>query len=116
MNTLPGNPSFRRRLLANMPAEVADSFTELQLEMIEHALERGPWQGHVVDVRLSVPLLWRRFYLVILAGPERRSAQRREGERARHPLWTVANTILIALFILLSIPAILGLIQILRMT
>ncbi len=70
MNEMAGYPSFRRRLLANMPEDVASSFTELQLEMLEHALAGGKWRDHPVDVRLSIPVLWRRFYFVLLAGAE----------------------------------------------
>ena len=71
MNKIAGYPTFRRRLLANMPEGVASSFTELQLAMIERALDGGKWRDHPVDIRLSIPVLWRRCYLVILAGPER---------------------------------------------
>ncbi len=81
-----------------MPEEVASSFTELQIEMIEHTLEGGKWPDHPVDVRLSIPVLWRRFYFLLLAGPERRSAERRKYERARRPVRAIADMILVALF------------------
>ncbi len=108
MNNIPGYPSFRRRLLESMPEEVASSFTELQLEMIEHALEGGKWRDHPVDVRLSIPVLWRRFYFVLLVGPERWSAERRKYERARRPVRAIADLILLALFFVLLVPAAVG--------
>ncbi len=108
VNKISGYPSFRRRLLESMPEEVASSFTELQIEMIEHALEGGKWPDHPVDVRLSIPVLWRRFYLVLLAGPERRSAERRKYERARRPVRAIADMILLALFFVLLVPSAVG--------
>ncbi len=108
MNDIAGYSSFRRRLLANMPEDVGNSLTDLQLTMIEQALEGGRWKAHPVDLRLSIPLPWRRFYLVLLAGPERRSAERRRGERTKRPLRTLANSVVFALFLLLLIPAAVG--------
>ncbi len=104
MNKISGYPTFRRRLLESMPEEVASSFTELQLETIEHVLEGGKWRAHPVDVRLSIPVLRRRFYFVLLAGPERRSAERRKYERARRPVRVIADMILGALFFVLLVP------------
>ena len=108
MNVMPGYPSSRRRFLERMPEEVASSFTELQLETIEHALEGDKWRDHPVDVRLSIPVLRRRFYFVLLAGPERRSAERRKYERARRPVRVIADIILLALFFVLLVPAAVG--------
>ncbi len=115
MNVMPGYPSSRRRFLEGMPEEVASSFTELQLETIEHALEGGKWRDHPVDVRLSIPFLWRRFYFVLLAGPERRSAERRKYERARRPVRVIADMILLALFFVLLVPATVGSIHLISM-
>ncbi len=115
MTVMPGYPSSRRRFLEGMPEEVARSFTELQLEMIEHALEGGKWRAHPVDVRLSIPVLWRRFYFVLLAGPERRSAERRTYERARRPVRVIADMILLALFFVLLLPAVVGSIHLISM-
>ncbi len=115
MNVMPGYPSSRRRFLEGMPEEVARSFTELQLETIEHALEGGKWRDHPVDVRLSIPVLWRRFYFVLLAGPERRSAERRKYERARRPVRAIADIILLALFFVLLVPAAVGSIHLISM-
>ncbi len=108
MNVMPGYPSSRRRFLESMPEEVASSFTELQLETIEHALEGGKWRDHPVDVRLSIPVLRRRFYFVLLAGPEQRSAERRISERARRPLRSVSDMIVFAVFLLLLVPMAIG--------
>ena len=108
MNKIAGNPLFRTRLLANMPREIADSFTDLQIEMIENVVEIGKWGGHPVDIRLSIPVFWRHFYLVLLMGPERRSGERRAQEQAKHPIRTAANLLVFGLFLLLLVPAYVG--------
>ena len=53
-----------------------------------------PWTNdHPVNIRLSVPFIFARFYLVVVAGKERRSAERRASERLKHPLLTCGNVI-----------------------
>jgi len=49
------------------------------------------WIAHPVDIRVSVPLPFGRYYLTLVAGPERRAAPRREDDRQRHPLSTLGN-------------------------
>ncbi len=58
------------------------------------AASRAGWsgRGHPLNIRVSLPLLFGRYYLVVLAGKELRSAERRKEERQKHPLWTAANT------------------------
>ena len=55
------------------------------------------WSGrdHPLNIRVSLPLPFGRYYVVVLAGKELRGAERREAERQKHPLWTAANTILL---------------------
>lgn len=101
-------PSFRRRLLANMPEDAANSFTDTQLAAIERALDGGRQQNHSVNLRLSIPLLWRRFYLVLSAGPEPRAAERRRSEPINRHLKAIANSVVIAVFLVLLIPATVG--------
>ena len=98
-----------------MPEEVVSSFTELQLKAIEHALGDGRWDDQPVDVRLSIPVLWRQFYLVLLAGPERRSAERRNSESVRKPGRIVADMILLVLFLMLLVPGAVGSIHLLSL-
>ncbi len=53
------------------------------------------WSGeHPINLRLSVPLPFFRFYVTIVAGKERRSAARRAEERRRHPILTAGNLFL----------------------
>ncbi|MCC7016562.1 MAG: hypothetical protein IT564_05110 [Rhodospirillales bacterium] len=51
----------------------------------------GFWRRHPVDIRFSLPFLGGWFYVAILSGPERRSAERRAEQRHRYPLRTAAN-------------------------
>ena len=49
--------------------------------------------AHPLDIRVSIPLFSRHYYLTILSGPERRSARRLQEDRKRHPLTTKVNMI-----------------------
>ena len=49
------------------------------------------WARHPVNLRLSIPLLFGRYYLTVVAGKERRHPERRENERRKHPLLTFGN-------------------------
>ena len=46
---------------------------------------------HAVNIRLSIPFFFCRFYLTIVAGRERRSPDRLVKERRKHPLITFGN-------------------------
>ena len=50
-------------------------------------------ENHGVNLRLSFPLFFARYYLTIVAGKERRSADRRKSERIKHPVATPGNMI-----------------------
>jgi hypothetical protein len=51
-----------------------------------------PWsQDHFINVRLSIPLVFTRVYVTLVAGKERRSEARRHAERRKHPLRTWGN-------------------------
>jgi hypothetical protein len=66
------------RLLANMPADIAHSFSDRQLEGLQAALVASTRKRHPIDLRWSIPVLMRRFYLVLLVGEEERSKARRQ--------------------------------------
>lgn len=58
------------RLLQRMPADVAQTFTMEQMQAIEAALIP---RSHLIDVRLSLPLMGKGAYMVLAAGPDTRS-------------------------------------------
>ena len=68
--------------------------------LLDHKPEDGPrsdrefvkiWGGHTFDVRLTVPWLFGGFYIVFLAGKERRPKERRKTEQKDRKLFTSAN-------------------------
>ena len=53
-----------------------------------------PWESnHPVNLRLSIPLLPKRYYLTIVAGKERRGPERLAAERLNHPIRTKGNIV-----------------------
>ncbi len=68
---------FIGRFLGGLPQDVADSFTPEQLAAVERAFGMRYAPGHAVDVRRSIGVLGRRFYLVLLLGRERTGDARR---------------------------------------
>jgi hypothetical protein len=49
------------------------------------------WDRHPVNLRFSIPLPFGRYYVTLVAGKERRSADRLASERRKHPLLTFGN-------------------------
>ncbi len=49
------------------------------------------WDQHAVNLRLSIPLPFGRYYVTLVAGKERRGAGRLASERRKHPLLTFGN-------------------------
>ena len=88
---IPLLPCFDR-----LPAQVRDGFTPDQRQALNDWAVTQDWTSHPVDIRLSVPTLFSRFYLVVLGGRERRHRERRAAERQKHPLSTWANWLFIA--------------------
>jgi hypothetical protein len=86
--------------LQRIPPELRGTFTDRQIAAVDEAFPRT---RHGVDIRLSVPLPWGRRYVVLLAGKERRSAERRRLERLRNPLFTVMNVLAMAIIAFLVV-------------
>ncbi len=53
----------------------------------------GPlWESdHLVDLRLSVPLFFKRYYVTLIAGEERRGPERLAAMRQIHPINSTGN-------------------------
>jgi hypothetical protein len=57
-----------------------------------------PWESdHPINLRLSIPLLFKRYYVTIVVGQERRCPERLTAERRKHALVTRGNLIFFAL-------------------
>ncbi|MEH2329946.1 hypothetical protein [Nostoc sp.] len=95
-------PTFKQ-LFAEIDPEIANTFTVEQLEAIKKGLVSRARTRHSLDIRVSVPIPGLRFYLVLLAGSERRSQVRLRSEKGLYPFWTPANILfLIGFLIILS--------------
>lgn len=105
------------RFLSKMPTHIAVTFSEEQLEEIRKQLGDRQWQVHPFDLRLSFPIFNRWFYLVILAGRERRHHKRSDQQlNLKQGEWgiplnfnTISNLLACVTFILILIPALFGL-------
>lgn len=82
-----------RDLFARMPHDAQDSFSPDQLKALRSAARSMKWGQHPINIRVSVPTLFSRYYLVVVSGKERRSKGRRGVERARHPIKTWRNAL-----------------------
>lgn len=112
MKPFPSIDPVLSRFLAKIPTHIAVTFSEEQLEEIKKQLGDRQWDVHPVDLRLSFPVLNRWFYLVILAGRERRHPKRsnlQSGEWGVHHFHYISNLLACVTFILILIPALLGL-------
>lgn len=78
-------------LLDRLPPHILGGLSVEQRTAI--AAASGDWKAsaHRVNLRLSLPLLPKRWYFTVLGGPERRTAARRKIERTRNPVRTASN-------------------------
>jgi len=82
-------------LLARLSDEARESFTKDQRLALAAAAQKLNWGRHPVDIRLSLPSLFDRYYLVVIGGRERRDRQRRQVEARRHRVNTWRNWIFV---------------------
>ena len=99
---------FLAMFFSRIPSETAETFTEAQLDAVKMAFGARSFGAHAVDIRRSLPWFSRRFYLVFLAGAERRSRARIAFDHRNHPLWNLMNAVVIAVGGLILIAAALG--------
>lgn len=78
-------------LFERLPPWVVDTLTNEQKEAIHKAVSDPEWDMPPLNIRLSLPLLKRRYYVTVVGGEEKRSSSRRAHDRNRYPLRTVAN-------------------------
>jgi len=99
---------FVEQFFSRIPADVAATFTEAQLDAVKRAFGARTRVAHAVDIRFSVPLVFRSVYVVLLAGGERRRLTRRAVERAFRPFWTAVNALVFGAFGLFAVLALAG--------
>ncbi len=77
-----------------LPLTPDDGVTEATESGALEAPRAERWGNHhPVNIRLSIPLFTRRYYLTVIGGTEQRSTERLAEEREKHPLATTANMI-----------------------
>ena len=59
------------------------------------------WTDHPIDIRLSIPLPFGRYYLALVLGPERRNPERRKADETSRPVMTAANLFFILTIVVL---------------
>jgi len=79
------------RLMRAIPPEVRDGLSAEQAAAIREAARRNRWDRHPVDVRISLPTPFGRYYLTLVGGRERRNEARLAHDRAQHPFATLGN-------------------------
>lgn len=92
---------FLRRFYERIPANMVPTFSDGQLDAIKRAFGSRTYGAHSVDIRLSIPFVSRSYYVVLLAGRERRSPRRIAWERRLRPLWTFGNSLIVAVFLIM---------------
>ncbi|MBW4661453.1 MAG: hypothetical protein KME15_22505 [Drouetiella hepatica Uher 2000/2452] len=84
--------------MARILPEAKVTFTADQLSALKLACHQVNWKNsHSIDIRLSIPSYPRRFYVVFLAGRERRSAQRYSLGNSHKALATLTALIILSL-------------------
>jgi hypothetical protein len=80
---------FFRAMFAHMSPGAKYLFTAQQLDEIKRAFGARTWGSHAIDVRLTAPVLRHSYYLVLLAGKNRR--------RVAHARASVATKVALSL-------------------
>ncbi len=99
--------SYTRYVLEKIEPEVFTSLSEKQFAAIRHAIELArPISKHPIDIRGVIPLLFARFYFVLLAGHDIRDTTARREQRLRHAISSAFGALVLGSVILLPITAI----------
>jgi len=98
---------FNRVFFERIPPAVAHSFTDEQIAAVRNAFAGERWDGHRFDFRGTLPLPGGRWYYVLVAGPDRRTAKRRR-RKARHAPLRRAFGFALSAFVFLWFAVLLG--------
>ena len=78
-------------LFERLPEWVMVTLSSEQKEAIHEAVENPARKRPPVNIRFTVPFFKIKYYITVVGGEEKRSAERRAQERHKYPLRTVAN-------------------------
>ncbi|MFC3230903.1 hypothetical protein ACFOGJ_26900 [Marinibaculum pumilum] len=105
---------FFHDFFGRIPKETWPTFTEDQLFAIKRAFGARYRGAHMVDLRVSLPIPFRRMYMVLLIGGEKRSRNRRSYDRRSQPLVTAGNIVFGLFFFGMLLLALLGILYTLK--
>ncbi len=105
---------FLERFFSRISREAAESFSDDQLLAIKQAFADQVGRDHSIDIRLSVPLLFRRYYMVFIAGPERRDRARRRRDKAGRRGANRASLGFMLLMLIVMLMSLLGFLYLLK--
>lgn len=108
-----GDP-FLEDFFSRIPRDIAAGFTDDQLLAVRMAFGSRHRGIHAVDLRISIPAPFRRIYVVLLAGTERRTASRRRSDRRRSPVATLGNVLFGIIFFGFLFASLLGVMYVLK--
>lgn len=90
------------RVFDNLPIDMRETLSEDQVGALAEALRKTGWRkNHPVNIRLSIPLLFTRIYVTVIAGSEKREPTRRAEEKSSHPLRTFGNFLFVSVLALM---------------
>ncbi len=99
---------FLQEFFGRIPDRLARSFSPEQLAAIRVAFGTRTWGAHSIDIRRTLTIFGKPFYLVMLAGAEQSLPARFRIYYREHPLWKTANAFLFGGLTLLLLLACLG--------
>lgn len=104
----PSLDTYTRFVLSKVEPDVLASLTEHQFAAVRHAVEQArPISRHPIDIRGVIPLIFARFYFVLLAGRDNRADTKGRENRLRHALSSAFGALVLGTVILLPILVIL---------
>ena len=90
------------RVFDYLPTDVRQELSESQIGALADAIKRSGWrQNHKVNIRLSIPLIFTRIFVTVIAGAEKREPDRRQIAKSSHPLRTFGNFLFVGAVALL---------------
>jgi hypothetical protein len=114
MTSIRKKDSLFERIFHHVPPHLAQTFTPEQREALQSATSKLKADRHPIDIRLAIPLFDKGFYIVVLAGLERRSSKRLRAEDSAY-VWKALIFILLATaFAALALVGLFGLTKLLK--
>ena len=105
---------FFHDFFSRIPRDTWSSFSEEQLMAIKRAFGARYRGSHMVDLRVSLPIPFRRMYMVLLVGGEKRTRRRRAHDRRSQPVVTFGNLLFGFFFFGFLILSLMGLLYLVK--